>query len=447
MEPGEDYEFDGEYVTEYPVAQKGKRVPIVVSDPKDPRLKAYQDSLALYNRSNQARVDALLRQGFKYDTKNNKKQNYLYTEKEKRDYQQSMGVNPNKGLQKMIQSGNDGRIDQSVGGQYDKKAQYELTHGKIAPIGIAPLYDSWWRTSPTLTLENNRPNPNYGKPFAKDFEGKVIRNFFSVPLYKEPVQPVEYRKPEDRRDTLYVSDLKHPMLKAHQDSLRLHNLSMEAVNPKYYNRNPSDPLGVTTPSSRWFKDKENNAAVNAFIKKYGLLGSRDPLPKGIQPIDYFQWSEGLRLPFYKKPVQPVVYRPEPEYKPRPKVEAELPRTSTGDLSYNLPKAPAQPSKTKKITTQKDEPERTKKTPVKDFLEDMRLRMEDRKMERKTKRGIKSQLKCFSGVCYDNEGNIVQAKDGVSVNNADAQPLKKLDQLLNFTNYNKPTKGGWLDKYN
>ena len=40
-----------------------------------------------------------------------------------------------------------------------------------------------------------------------------------------------------------------------------------------------------------------------------------------------------------------------------------------------------------------------------------------------------------------------AKGGVSVNNADAQPLKKLDQSLNFTNYNKPTKGGWLDKYN
>jgi len=40
-----------------------------------------------------------------------------------------------------------------------------------------------------------------------------------------------------------------------------------------------------------------------------------------------------------------------------------------------------------------------------------------------------------------------AKGGVSVNNADAQPIKKLDQLLNFTNYNKPTKGGWLDKYN
>jgi hypothetical protein len=39
-----------------------------------------------------------------------------------------------------------------------------------------------------------------------------------------------------------------------------------------------------------------------------------------------------------------------------------------------------------------------------------------------------------------------AKSGMSVNNADAQPIEKLDQLLNFTNYNKPTKGGWLDKY-
>ena len=35
-----------------------------------------------------------------------------------------------------------------------------------------------------------------------------------------------------------------------------------------------------------------------------------------------------------------------------------------------------------------------------------------------------------------------AKNGI--NNLDAKPLQKLDNLLNFTNYNKPT--GWLDKY-
>ena len=33
-----------------------------------------------------------------------------------------------------------------------------------------------------------------------------------------------------------------------------------------------------------------------------------------------------------------------------------------------------------------------------------------------------------------------------VNKADEYPIEKLDQLFNFTNYNKPTKGGWLDKY-
>jgi len=55
-----------------------------------------------------------------------------------------------------------------------------------------------------------------------------------------------------------------------------------------------------------------------------------------------------------------------------------------------------------------------------------------------------------GEDYEFDGEYVteypMAKKGISVNNADAQPLKKLDQLLNFTNYNKPTKGGWLDKY-
>ena len=38
-----------------------------------------------------------------------------------------------------------------------------------------------------------------------------------------------------------------------------------------------------------------------------------------------------------------------------------------------------------------------------------------------------------------------ARNGI--NQADAHPKQKLDQLLNFTNYNKPAKGGWLDKYN
>jgi hypothetical protein len=55
-----------------------------------------------------------------------------------------------------------------------------------------------------------------------------------------------------------------------------------------------------------------------------------------------------------------------------------------------------------------------------------------------------------GEDYEFDGEYVTeypvAKKGISVNNADAQPIEKLDQSLNFTNYNKPTKGGWLNKY-
>jgi len=56
-----------------------------------------------------------------------------------------------------------------------------------------------------------------------------------------------------------------------------------------------------------------------------------------------------------------------------------------------------------------------------------------------------------GEDYEFDGEYVTeypvAKKGISVNKADEYPIEKLDQLLNFTNYNKPTKGGWLDKYN
>ena len=62
----------------------------------------------------------------------------------------------------------------------------------------------------------------------------------------------------------------------------------------------------------------------------------------------------------------------------------------------------------------------------------------------------AQNKSSIGDDYAFDGETVReyqmAKSGMSVNNADAQPIEKLDQLLNFTNYNKPTKGRWLDKY-
>lgn len=60
MEPNFDYEFPGDYVIEKPIKRKlqkggdknkkpSERKPIITNDPKDPRLKAYNDSLNAYN--------------------------------------------------------------------------------------------------------------------------------------------------------------------------------------------------------------------------------------------------------------------------------------------------------------------------------------------------------------------------------------------------------------
>jgi hypothetical protein len=52
MYPGGEYQFPGSQVFEIPVYQQGgTRKPIYTSNPNDPRLKAYNDSLALYNNS------------------------------------------------------------------------------------------------------------------------------------------------------------------------------------------------------------------------------------------------------------------------------------------------------------------------------------------------------------------------------------------------------------
>ncbi len=53
MYPEQNYQFKGSKVTEYPMMQRGGTVkPIVVNNPNDPRLKAYNDSLFVFENQN-----------------------------------------------------------------------------------------------------------------------------------------------------------------------------------------------------------------------------------------------------------------------------------------------------------------------------------------------------------------------------------------------------------
>lgn len=73
-----------------------------------------------------------------------------------------------------------------------------------------------------------------------------------------------------------------------------------------------------------------------------------------------------------------------------------------------------------------------------------------------KRGILSTIDNTKKESFENGGSMKYYQEGLDwqprnisrdgINIADEAPIEKLDQLLNFTNYNKPTKGGWLNKY-
>lgn len=330
----------------------GKIEPIYVSDKNDPRLKSYQDSLTLYKQSNQERVNNLLKQGFAYDTDKNKIQNNIFTAKDKKTWQKSIGVNEKKGLQKIVQSGNDGIKDNYVGGNKDIKKQNELVHGKIAPVAIAPLYDKWWRNNKYLydspygviggsevfkNEKNFRVNPNYGKPNAKDKAGEVIRNFFEVPIYKKPAQPVVYRKKEtsvpvpkstpvkqttksNKVEPIYVTDPKDKRLQAYNDSLNLYN------NHSFSTKNLKDIRSFTN----------TDVLVNMSIAGKDFINKNKIKPIKIGTLD------DRDKPIYKKPVQPVIYKKPEVSVPVPKFKTTIPQEQNtqsmqellGKVQYN-----------------------------------------------------------------------------------------------------------------
>jgi len=296
MEPGEDYEFDGEYVTEYPVAQAGKRVPIIVSDPKDPRLKAYNDSLRLYKAYKMQ--EKLMGPGGKPS-----------------DYKFKWNTDElKKGREKKIVKGLEdiGPISEDFQSKQDQfKEGFNFLTARREDKRLIDYYESlgfkpseiMYHSSPDVVSDKIRAIGTY-------FDGTA-----QSPIYKKPVQPVEYRKPEPKQEVVKkpepVVEKKAPLTDYFQGT------SVYAPTP-YHGSGAGAFVGYRTPQGD-----------TVFVK----------------PEDY----ERMAVPKYGR----------------------------------------------------------------EFIES----------KKKMKNG------------------------GVSVNNADAQPLKKLDQLLNFTNYNKPTKGGWLDKYN
>jgi YHS domain-containing protein len=209
MYPGEDYEFDGESVTEYPVMQPGGKIvpnpgvaytkkypPIYLDNPKDPRIgmytekgnqylykkpiakesqlptiytenpkdkriKSYQDSLSLYNKFKDAKsnyINTITSKGF----------NPSYVEEWTTDGYVDKDVNPKIGA---IKYG----ILQNPGGGFDRDEKGN------------PRYFNYYPTKSGKEL----------KVYLDTDLGKAISTRY--PIYKKPVQPVKYKKPEPKK--------------------------------------------------------------------------------------------------------------------------------------------------------------------------------------------------------------------------------------------------------
>lgn len=187
-------------------AQNGKRLPdVVVTSKADPRFKAYQDSLALYNASiamGKKSAEALAKDYYKKDLEyikmakdydENKEQHNKFA---KSRYKDNLDFY-NKTLVDPITKGTKPKF----GGLYK--------YDKDADDRIVIEEDILNKGMHNYLTDNDRIEKGYYKQTLDSYKGfkklnknikpvKYLRNaeLFPIPVYKKPVQPVKYQKPE-----------------------------------------------------------------------------------------------------------------------------------------------------------------------------------------------------------------------------------------------------------
>jgi hypothetical protein len=247
---------------------------LYVSSKNDPRLKAYQDSLNLYKGSS--------------------------TEKDIKD------------LTKY--------------GQYKKVKPY-MKGQKIQPTEMylpnLEVIQDLERKG--IKYSVNQPIIEKGdkSPYYKNKDGSVIDKrdgtivLSQADIYKKPERPVAYRKPTV--DTIYVDNPNNQRLRAYQDSLKLHNLSL-----KIANRPNGDISYGRKPEGEFHK---NFTAKDAMHYIYSVTPDETTMKKlsrksKILPTRYYP-GEGGGV-YFKKPTKPVSYKkPEPKKQNIEQVKQEV----------------------------------------------------------------------------------------------------------------------------
>jgi|LakMenE01Jun11ns_1017448.scaffolds.fasta_scaffold9959529_3 hypothetical protein len=204
MYPNQDYVYEGDSVIEYPMMQKGGRTPIFTDNPNDSRLRAYTDSLNLYNRGKKAFVEY---NSDEYDVKDYKPdKNWGKTKVSKKDIIEA--INSTKEM-----SG------YSYGSPKNFKERVNLLN-KSLNTGIYP----------TNMIYPQREDPNL--------------------IYKKPLQPIIYKKSEPKKD-IKKEETKQESLPVVQSTISTPQTNYNQGTPVYastpYANGPGAFVGYETP--------------------------------------------------------------------------------------------------------------------------------------------------------------------------------------------------------
>ncbi|NBW33801.1 MAG: hypothetical protein EBR30_01955 [Cytophagia bacterium] len=350
MQPGEDYSFDGEYVTEYPVAQKGISVPAPTTS----------DSTRLYNA--QMALNKFYEDEMKAGRIKKRSSEPMFGEVLK-DYDQ-------------LQSENLSFYRQAI----ELRKLMEKAIGKTADDDT---YKSFFNLSPEQV-----------KKLEYEGLGKTKSNSKYQQYYRDLVTP---RQNLAAPFALVDKRIVPQRLISYSPTETDHSYPGGDVMVYDY-----DPLAIKPYNMRTPQEKIE------WEKKYGKpkLESKPQVKPQVKPQPKKEVEKKQEVVKKQEPITPVVERRQNVYEGTP-VYSPGAGSGLGSalIGFMGPKG----------DTTYIKPEDYERFAVpkygKEYIE-----------KKKMKNG------------------------GVSVNMADQYPIEKLDQSLNFTNYNKPTKGGWLDKY-
>jgi hypothetical protein len=399
-----------------PMAQTGTRQPIYTSDLQDPRLRAYNDSLSMYK--NTLNLDRMM-----YN-------NPIMTASEV----ERIPTNPDVVYKNPVLSWNEGEayLDGKT------KNYKEIEKQKIKPIGYKSIQD------------------------ATDYKR------VSYPVYKKPVQPVEYRKRILEKPSLSV-DLPNIELTDVRPAIAQSAFEQARVDmskpTKYSFTYPTFDQDVQ--KTMYFPDRnswktfveQQRGASSQEGKDYGSATGQFAMGGSLPGAVGFTYARvsgaaPANGPYAKKTKASAqngqemsFYQHGLDWKPKnisrngnwlDKFEegGEIVKDNEG---YWNPENWGKPVEigSNEIT-------------MEGVLEPL-LGVSDTGDTQMMYPGKNYTFNGKSVVEYPREyfQELGVAKDGKSVNRADEYPLEKLDNLLNFTNYNKPQKaksGKWLDKY-